>query len=120
VYRDVAAQLRLLAADERQAAVTAAPRTSRPPRSNTAPLSPIVVAAAVRAPRVRAEFVEPLSAAIAARRGRGWSVSRLTLWLRATLRDPQTGAAHPCADRTFVGYVTRLLAGPTCGITAAA
>ncbi|WP_410640699.1 hypothetical protein [Amycolatopsis sp. lyj-346] len=119
VYRDVAAQLRILAADERQAAVATGPRTSRPPLSNTAPLSPIVLAATVRAPRVRPEFLEPLIAAIAARRGRGWSVARLTLWLRAALRDPQTDHAHPCADRTFVSYVTRLLAGPAHGIAAA-
>ncbi|MEU4517390.1 hypothetical protein AB0F52_01580 [Amycolatopsis sp. NPDC024027] len=119
VYRDVAAQLRLLAADERQAAVAMAPQASRPPLSNTAPLSPIVLAAAVRAPRVRPEFLEPLIAAIAARRGRGWSVSRLSLWLRAALRDPQTDHMHPCADRSFVSYVTRLLAGPAHGLAAA-
>ncbi|MGW4520120.1 hypothetical protein [Amycolatopsis sp. NPDC004378] len=118
VYRDVAAQLRLLAADERQAAVAMAPRISRSPLSNTAPLSPVVLAATVRAPRVRPEFLEPLIAAIAARRGRGWSVARLTLWLRATLRDPQTDHVHPCADRTFVSYVTRLLAGPAHGLAA--
>jgi hypothetical protein len=112
VYRDVAAQLRLLAADERQAAVAMAPRTSRPPLSNTAPLSPIVLAATVRAPRVRPEFLEPLVAAVAKRRHQGWSVARLTLWLRTTLRDPQTDLVHPCAQRSFVSYVTSLLTGP--------
>ncbi|MEV6621034.1 hypothetical protein AB0M83_02500 [Amycolatopsis sp. NPDC051106] len=110
VYRDVAAQLRLLAADEREAAVAAAPRSSRPPLSNTAPLSPVVARAAVRVPQVRPEFLEALVSAVAKRRGQGWSVARLTLWLRTTLRDPQTDAIHPCAERSFVAYVTALLA----------
>jgi hypothetical protein len=113
VYRDVAAQLRLLAADERQAAVAMEPRTSRPPLSNTAPLSPVVVKAATRAPRVRPEFLDALVAAIAARRRAGWSVARLTRWLRTSLRDPQTDLVHPCAQRSFVSYVTSLLTGPS-------
>ncbi|MEU0794725.1 hypothetical protein ABZ342_32080 [Amycolatopsis sp. NPDC005961] len=112
VYRDVAAQLRILAADQREAAVTAVPRTSRPPLSNAAPLSPVVVKAATRAPRVRAVFLESLVAAIAARRRQHWSVARLTLWLRTSLRDPQTDLVHPCAQRSFVSYVTSQLAGP--------
>ncbi|HEY3482554.1 MAG TPA: hypothetical protein VGL02_26995 [Streptomyces sp.] len=111
VYRDVAAQLRILAADERQAAVATAPRTSRAPLSNTAPVSPIAVKAATRATRVRPEFLEALVAAMAARRRAGWSVARLSRWLRTTLRDPQTGAIHPCAQRSFVTYVTALLTG---------
>lgn len=109
VYRDVAAQLRLLAADERQAAVAARPWTSRPPRSNTAPLSPIAVKAATRAPRVRPTFLDALVTAIAQRRRAGWSVARLARWLRTTLRDPQTDLIHPCAERPFVSYVTALL-----------
>ncbi|MEV6644548.1 hypothetical protein [Amycolatopsis sp. NPDC051371] len=112
VYRDVAAQLQLLAADERQAAVAIAPRTSRPPLSNTAPLSPVVVKAATRTPRVRPEFLDAVVAAIAARRRAGWSVARLTRWLRNSLRDPQTDLVHPCAQRSFVSYVTSLLTGP--------
>jgi hypothetical protein len=111
VYRDVAAQVRLLAAAEREAAVAHRPHTSRPPLSNTAPISPIVAKAAVRVPRVRPEFLEALVAAIAKRRAQGWSVARLTLWLRTTLRDPQTDQVHPCAERSFVSYVTTLLAG---------
>ncbi|MEV7092302.1 hypothetical protein AB0M80_05615 [Amycolatopsis sp. NPDC051045] len=113
VYRDVAAQVRLLAAAEREAAVAAAPRVSRPPLSNTAPISPVAAQAAKRAGRVRPEFLEVLVAAIAKRRAAGWSVARLTLWLRTTLRDPQTDTVHPCAQRSFVSYVTTLLAAPT-------
>ncbi|KDN23223.1 hypothetical protein [Amycolatopsis rifamycinica] len=109
VYCDVAAQLRLLAADEREAATAAAPRTSRPPLSNTAPLSPVVAQAAVRVPRVRPEFLEALLSAVAKRRAQGWSVARLTLWLRTSLRDPQTEHVHPCAQRSFVAYLTALL-----------
>lgn len=112
VYRDVASQLRILAADAREAAVTASPRSSRPPLSNTAPLNPIAAKAASRAPRVRPEFLDALVAAIAARRRAGWSVARLTLWLRTTLRDPQTDLVHPCAQRSFVAYVTALLGSP--------
>jgi hypothetical protein len=110
VYRDVAAQVRLLAAAEREAAVAHRPHTRRP-LSNTAPISPIVANAAVRVPRVRPEFLEALVAAIAKRRAQGWSVARMTLWLRGALRDPQTDQVHPCAERSFVSYVTTLLAG---------
>lgn len=112
VYRDVAAQLRLLAIQEREAAVAALPRTSRAPLSNTAPLSPVTVRAAGRAGRVRPEFLDALVAAMAKRRRAGWSVARLTLWLRTTLRDPQTDQIHPCAQRSFVSYVTALLSAP--------
>jgi hypothetical protein len=114
VYRDVAAQVRLLAAAEREAAVAHRPHTSRAPLSNTAPISPIAAKAAVRVPRVRPEFLEALVAAIAKRRGQGWSVARLTLWLRTTLRDPQTEQVHTCAERSFVAYVLtlRAAAGP--------
>ncbi|MEV5718497.1 hypothetical protein AB0L41_31810 [Amycolatopsis mediterranei] len=111
VYRDVAAQVRLLAEVEREAALAARPHTSRPPLSNTAPDSPIVAKAAVRVPRVRPEFLDALVAAIARRRAQGWSVARLTLWLRTTLRDPQTEQVHPCAERSFVSYVATLLTG---------
>ncbi|WP_326944521.1 hypothetical protein OG439_32545 [Amycolatopsis sp. NBC_01307] len=112
VYRDVAAQVRLLA-DEAALSVTARRRqVSRPPLSNIAPVTPIAAKAASRAPRVRAEFLESLVDAIARRRRAGWSVARLTLWLRTSLRDPQTDAVHPCAQRSFVTYVTSLLAGP--------
>ncbi|MEV6876942.1 hypothetical protein [Amycolatopsis sp. NPDC051128] len=111
VYRDVAAQVRLLAEAEREVAVASRPHTSRPPLSNLAGPCPVAAKAAVRAPRVRPEFLEALVAAIAKRRGQGWSVARLTLWLRTTLRDPQTDAVHPCAERSFVSYVTGLLAG---------
>ncbi len=109
VYRDVAAHVRLLAADERDAALARRPHTSRPPCSNTTPLSPLVAKAAVRVPRVRPEFLERLVAAVATRRNQGWSVARLALWLRTSLRDPQTDAVHPCADRSFVSYLTALL-----------
>ncbi|WP_103338766.1 hypothetical protein [Amycolatopsis sp. CA-126428] len=112
VYRDVAAQLRLLAEAELESAVAHRPHTSRPPLSNTAPDSTVVARAAVRVPRVRREFLEPLVTAIARHRRAGWSVARLTLWLRSTLRDPQTDAVHPCAERSFVSYVTSLLTGP--------
>lgn len=110
VYRDVAAQLRMLAAAELSTAAAHRNQVSRPPLSNTAPVSLVAVKAAKRAGRVRPEFVEALVAAIAKRRAQGWSVARLTLWLSTTLRDPQTDAAHPCAQRSFVAYVTGLLA----------
>lgn len=121
VYRDVASQLRILAADERQAAVAAAPRTrtSRVPVSNTAPVNPIAVRAAERAPRVRPEFLDALVSAIAARRRTGWSVARLTRWLKTTLRDPQTDHLHPCASRSFVAYVTAQLSTPQTAALAA-
>ncbi|WP_328614535.1 hypothetical protein OHS58_48545 [Amycolatopsis sp. NBC_00348] len=112
IYRDVASQVRLLAAAQVELATVRVPAPTRAPLSNVAPLSPIVARAAVRAPRVRAVFLEALVAAIAKRRHQGWSVARLTLWLRTTLRDPQTDAAHPCADRSFVAYVTALVTGP--------
>lgn len=120
VYRDVAAQARLLAAAAREAAVAYRPRASRPPLSNTGGLSPVAVLAAVRVPRVRPEFLEALVAAIAARREQGWSVARLALWLRTTLRDPQTDQLHPCAERSFVSYVTRLLAADAVRLAQAA
>jgi hypothetical protein len=112
VYRDVASQVRILA-DEAAPSIEARPRhESRPPLSNLAPVSSIAVAAATRAPRVRAVFLEALVAAIARRRRQGWSVARLARWLRTSLRDPQTDAVHPCAERSFVTYVTGLLSGP--------
>ncbi len=109
VYRDVAAQVRLLAETEREAAMASRPHTSRPPLSNLAGPCPVAAKAAKRAPRVRPEFLDALVGAIATRRAAGWSVARLTLWLRTTLRDPQTDAVHPCAERSFVSYVTALL-----------
>ncbi|GAA3554301.1 hypothetical protein GCM10022222_42450 [Amycolatopsis ultiminotia] len=60
---------------------------------------------------VRPAFMEPLVDAIAKRHRAGWSVGRLTLWLRATLTDPQTGEVCVVAQRSFVAYVTGLLAG---------
>ena len=119
VYRDVAAQVRLLAAAEREAAMAHRTRTSRPPLSNLAGPCPVAAKAAIRAPRVRPEFLEALVAAIAARRRAGWSVARLTLWLRTTLRDPQTDAVHPCAERSFVSYVTSLLTAAPARLRAA-
>ncbi|MGW4400683.1 hypothetical protein ACWEHA_35780 [Amycolatopsis nivea] len=120
VYRDVASQLRILAADERQAAVTATPQPRRrTPMPHPAPVSPIAAKAADRAPRVRPEFLDALVSAIAERRRKGWSVARLTLWLRTTLRDPQTDHVHPCAERSFVGYVTALLGAPRTAALAA-
>lgn len=112
VYRDVASQVRMLADEAAQLAEARSRQASRPPLSNTAPVSPIVAKAAARAPRVRAEFLVALVDAIARRRRQGWSVARLTLWLRTSLRDPQTDAVHPCAQRSFVAYVTSLLSGP--------
>ena len=110
VYRDVASQVRMLA-DEAAELAEARPRhESRPPLSNVAPVSPIAVEAATRAPRVRPVFLESLVAAIARRRRAGWSVARLTRWLGTSLRDPQTDAVHPCAERSFVSYVASLLA----------
>lgn len=111
VYRDVAAQARLLAEAEVEQATARSRRTTRPPLSTVmAAPNPIAAKAATRAPRVRAAFLDELVDAIAKRRRQGWSVARLTLWLRTTLRDPQTGAVHPCAQRPFVSYVTGLLA----------
>jgi hypothetical protein len=119
VYRDVAAQVRLLAATEVEQATVRVLRPTRAPLSNVAPLSPIVARAATRAPRVRPVFLEALVTAIAKRRRQGWSVARLTLWLRTTLRDPQTDAVHPCAERSFVAYVTALVTGPQLATRAA-
>ncbi|MFF4595298.1 hypothetical protein [Amycolatopsis sp. NPDC001319] len=116
VYRDVAATARLWAEDEAAHAARRVRRTSRPPLSTVlAVANPIVEQAAARAPRVRPAFLDALIDAIATRRRQGWSVSRLTLWLRSTLRDPQTDAIHPCAQRSFVSYVTELLAHPQSG-----
>ncbi|MEV4599471.1 hypothetical protein AB0K15_18925 [Amycolatopsis sp. NPDC049253] len=110
VYRDVAAQARLWAEDEAAHAAARPRYTSRPPLSTVlAGPNPLVEQAAIRAPRVRPAFLDALVDSIAARRRQGWSVARLTLWLRTTLRDPQTDAIHPCAQRSFVSYVTELL-----------
>ncbi|MEV4602560.1 hypothetical protein AB0K15_34845 [Amycolatopsis sp. NPDC049253] len=111
VYRDVASQIRTLADAEMERAVLRPRAATRAPLSNTAPLSPVVTKAATRVPRVRPEFLESLVEAIARRRRQGWSVARLALWLRTALRDPQTEQVHPCAQRSFVAYVTDLLAG---------
>ncbi|MEV5720630.1 hypothetical protein AB0L41_42765 [Amycolatopsis mediterranei] len=112
IYRDVAAQVRMLADEAQQRAEALPPQETRAPLSNTAPVSPIAAKAASRAPRVRVAFLESLVDAIAKRRGQGWSVSRLSRWLRATLRDPQTDLVHPCAERSFVSYVVALLGSP--------
>jgi hypothetical protein len=118
VYRDVAVQVRLLGEDA-ALSVTARPRrVTRAPLSNLAPVSPIVVQAVTRAPRVRAAFLDALVDAIAKRRRAGWSVARLTLWLRTTLRDPQMDGTHPCARRPFVAYVTSLLTVPAAPLAA--
>ncbi|WP_037321443.1 hypothetical protein [Amycolatopsis orientalis] len=114
VYRDVATQLRMLARHEADEAMARRMRARR--QAMTAiKLVPNQIArqAATRAPRVRAVFVEALVDAIAKRRRQGWSVARLTLWLRTTLRDPQTDQVHPCAQKSFVSYVIALLAGAT-------
>ncbi|MEU9687166.1 hypothetical protein [Amycolatopsis japonica] len=119
VYRDVAAQVRLLAEDHARQAVMHRGQESRSPMSNLTPLSPVVVRAATRAPKVRPAFLENLVAAIAKRRNQGWSVARLTRWLRTSLRDPQTDYVHPCAQRSFVTYVTDLLTTPAATVRAA-
>jgi hypothetical protein len=119
VYRDVAAQVRILAEEQARHAVMHRGRETRPPLSNLAPLSPVAVRAATRAPKVRPAFLEKLVAAIAKRRNQGWSVARLTLWLRESLRDPQTDHVHPCAQRAFVSYVTDLLTAPAATVRAA-
>ncbi|QRP47413.1 hypothetical protein [Amycolatopsis sp. FDAARGOS 1241] len=108
VYRDVAVQVRLLAAAEREQHGRPTPPATPARRPQPSPLAARVAA---RLRTVRPEFTEPLVTAIATRRRAGWSVARLTLWLRTLLRDPQTGELHPCADRSFVSYVTGLLAG---------
>lgn len=113
VYRDVATQVRMLARHEVEQAEARMSRITRPPMSTAlAKPNPIVAKAATRAPRVRPAFLDALVTAIAKRRRQGWSVARLTLWLRGTLRDPQTDAIHPCAQRSFVAYVTSQLAAP--------
>ncbi|MBB5852517.1 hypothetical protein ACFQ05_04450 [Amycolatopsis umgeniensis] len=112
VYRDVAAQVRLLARFEVDEATARRIRAQRPVTEALRMPSRVARQAATRAPRVRAAFLEVLVAAIAKRRRRGWSVARLTLWLRGELRDPQTGAVHPCAEKSFVSYVVALLGGP--------
>ena len=109
VYRDVASQVRMLADAEANQAVEFPRHTTRPPLSNATAISPLVVKAATRAPGVRPAFLESLVTAVAKRRRQGWSVARLTRWLRTSLRDPQTDAVHPCAQRSFVAYVTSLL-----------
>ncbi|RSM58962.1 hypothetical protein DMH03_23985 [Amycolatopsis sp. WAC 01376] len=119
VYRDVAAQVRILAEEQARRAEAHRRYESRPPLSNLAPLSPVVVRAATRAPKVRPAFLETLVAAIAKRRAQGWSVARLTRWLRESLRDPQTDHVHPCAQRSFVSYVTDLLTTPAATVRAA-
>ncbi|MEV6878641.1 hypothetical protein [Amycolatopsis sp. NPDC051128] len=118
VYRDVAAQVRMLADEAAKQAAVRPRRTTRPPLSNTSPVSPIAAKAATRATRVRAAFLESLVDAIATRRRQGWSVARLTRWLEGSLRDPQTGATHPCAERGFVSYVTALLGSPRTAVAA--
>ncbi|GAB3380806.1 hypothetical protein [Amycolatopsis echigonensis] len=60
-------------------------------------------------PLVRPAFMEPLVDAIAKRHKAGWSVQRLTLWLRTTLTDPQTGEVCVLATESFVSSVTDLL-----------
>ncbi|GAA1986442.1 hypothetical protein [Amycolatopsis minnesotensis] len=111
VYRDIASQVRILADDER--AIVPPRHETRPPLSNTGPVSPVAAdASGATFPRVRAVFLDPLVTAIARRRRQGWSVARLTRWLSTTLRDPQTDEVHPCAQRSFVSYVARLLATP--------
>lgn len=118
VYRDVASQVRMLANEVADLAEARSRRATRPPLSNTAPVNPIAVKAAAFTPRVRPEFLESLVEAIGTRSRQGWSVVRLTRWLRTSLRDPQTDAVHPCAQRSFVVHVTGLLAGATHLITA--
>ncbi|WP_340687809.1 hypothetical protein LCL61_17565 [Amycolatopsis coloradensis] len=119
VYQDVASQVRALARHEADEATARRTRSQRPV-STVLAVVPNQVArqAATRAPRVRAVFVEKLVDAIAKRRRQGWSVARLTLWLRTTLRDPQTDQVHPCAQKAFVSYVVGLLAGATVPATA--
>ncbi|RSN32219.1 hypothetical protein DL990_20075 [Amycolatopsis sp. WAC 01416] len=119
VYRDVASQVRMLARHEADEATARRTRAQRPV-STVLAVVPNQVArqAAARAPRVRAAFLEVLVDAIAKRRRQGWSVARLTLWLRTTLRDPQTDHVHPCARKEFVRYVLALLAGATVPATA--
>lgn len=112
VYRDVASQVRILADEQARRAEAHRLYESRPPLSNVTPLSRVAVQAATRAPGVRPAFLESLVAAIGKRRGQGWSVSRLTRWLRTSLRDPQTEQRHPCAQKSFVTYVTALLGSP--------
>ncbi|MFD5245658.1 hypothetical protein ACFWIW_13990 [Amycolatopsis sp. NPDC058340] len=112
VYRDVASQVRMLARHEADEATARRIQAQRPPAEALLP-SQVARQAAARAPRVRAVFVEKLVDAIAKRRRQGWSVARLTLWLRTVLRDPQTDAIHPCAQKSFVSYVTYLLASAT-------
>ncbi|OKJ93841.1 hypothetical protein [Amycolatopsis sp. CB00013] len=118
VYRDVASQMRILAGEVHRLGEPRS-RVSRPPLSNVAPVSPVVVRAATRAPKVRPAFLENVVAAIAKRRSQGWSVARLTRWLGTSLRDPQTDQVHPCAQRSFVSYVTDLLTTPAATARAA-
>lgn len=114
VYRDVAVQIRMLAQHEVEQVQARKNHTTRPPLSTVmAGPNPIAAKAATRAPKVRPAFLDALVHEIAKRRRQGWSVARLTLWLRTSLRDPQTDHVHPCAQRSFVTYVTALLSGPT-------
>ncbi|MGW4829751.1 hypothetical protein ACWEOG_19365 [Amycolatopsis japonica] len=119
IYRDVASQVRMLAQHEADAATNRRIQAERPvPRALTAVPSQVARQAATRTPRVRAVFVDKLVTEIAKRRRQGWSVARLTLWLRTSLRDPQTDHVHPCARKDFVRYVLDLLAGATVPATA--
>ncbi len=112
IYRDVASQVRMLARYEADAATDRRIQAERPvPRALAAVPSQVARQAATRAPRVRAVFVDKLVTEIAKRRRQGWSVSRLALWLRTSLRDPQTDHVHPCAEKSFVSYVVALLGG---------
>ncbi|MFF0145977.1 hypothetical protein ATK36_0464 [Amycolatopsis sulphurea] len=110
VYREVATQLRLLAEDERLQHDRPTPPVSAV-RVPVPEPSRVALAVAARVPSVRPVFTEPLVAAVTARRRRGWSVARLALWLRTVLRDPQMPGLHPCADRSFVSFLVRLLPG---------
>ncbi|MFD6073658.1 hypothetical protein [Amycolatopsis lurida] len=119
IYQDVASQVRMLARHEADEATARRTQVERPVSTVLAAVpNPVARQAATRAPRVRAVFVEALVDAIAKRRRQGWSVARLTLWLRTTLRDPQTDHVHPCARKEFVRYVLGLLAGATVPATA--
>ncbi|MFD6073671.1 hypothetical protein [Amycolatopsis lurida] len=114
IYQDVASQVRMLARHEADEATARRTRTQHPPSTVLAAVpNQVAQLAATRAPHVRAAFLEKLVDAIAKRRRQGWSVARLTLWLRTTLRDPQTDQVHPCARKEFVRYVIGLLAGAT-------
>ncbi|WP_410580287.1 hypothetical protein [Amycolatopsis sp. lyj-108] len=119
IYQDVASQVRMLAQHEADEATARRTRSQRPASTVLAAVpNQVARQAATRAPRVRAVFLDKLLPEIAKRRRQGWSVARLTLWLRTTLRDPQTDQVHPCAQKSFVSYVIGLLAGATVPATA--